>query len=480
MSLHPRALVPGTLWGRLTLAFVGLTAACLWGIGLVLGDALNNFFVQDAQARLDRQARGLAELAPSDWRAATRLSARQNQLQVLVFDARENTVASAQGLAGVHQVVVPRGIVRRTLTGQGQRGRLWVEGEPKYPWWLYSTAPVRTSGAIGAAVYVAMPLLRPRRFAQQVTGLAMLCVGGAMVLAVLAGLGLARTIAGPVQRLTRQARRLEAGDYQARCGLDGDDEIARLGLTLDAMAGRLEETIASLKAQEASRRELLANISHDLRTPLTAMRLSLEAVLDGVVNGEQVGGYLEKMRREAIYLGQLVDQLMLLARSDSSQLEVSLREVPIAALLGEALERIEPQAIARGVFLDGRWSGHLPAARLDAHLSAQVLANLLDNAVKYTPEGGSVILSARDTGGGAVQITVEDTGPGMDAQVLKRATERFWRADPARSGGGFGLGLAIAERLCRLQGVGLEIASAPGRGTAVILRLPVRCPDSAA
>ncbi len=451
--------LPQTLWGKLTLAFVGLMTASLWGIGLVLGDALNNFFIQDAQSRLGNQAWGLASIAHSDWQSAAHLTARQNQVQVLVYDARGTLVANAQGVDGVSEVPIPQGIIAKTRSGLRQQGRFWIESS-RYPWWLYSTAPVGLKSTGGGAVYVAMPLLRPRLFARQVTGLAMACVGGALLLAVLAGLGLARMIVEPLRQLVRQAQRLEGGDYQARSGMNGDDEVARLGCTLDQMAERLEATIASLRTQEKSRRELMANISHDLRTPLTALRLSLDAVIDGIVTGDQVGGCLEKMRREVVYLGHLIDQLMLLARSDSGQQEVRLQAVSVVGLLAEALERVEPAAIAKGLFLDGSWPEQLPSVMLDPHLSAQVLANLLDNAIKYTPSGGLITLAVQRTGDQALRVTVQDSGLGMDERTLQRATERFYRADQARSGGGFGLGLAIAERLCQLQGITLQIASA--------------------
>ncbi|MBC8120394.1 MAG: HAMP domain-containing histidine kinase [Gemmatimonadaceae bacterium] len=460
---------PRTLRGRLTLAFVSLTALSLWGIGLVLGNALNDFFVTDAQSRLRQQAQILAG-SPMDLQAAALLTARQNQVQVLIYSSTGQLMAGAQGVVGIKDVPVPPTVVRDILAGRTAEGR-WVRTDAQYPWWLYSTASVRFKDTSQGAVYVAMPLLRPRLFAQQVTGLVMVCVGGALLMAVLVGLGLARTIAGPLGQLAEQARRLEAGEYQARCTLTGDSEIARLGQTFNSMAGRLETTIASLKAQEVSRRELVANISHDLRTPLTALRISLEAIIDGVVEGDQVKSYLEKIRKETVYLGSLIDQLMFLARSDSGQLEVVAREVSVIELVSDALARVESQAIVQGVFLDGVWPERLPSVWLDPSLTAQILANLLDNAVKYTPTGGTVTLEARCVEG-RLAIVVRDTGDGMDPHVLARGTERFYRGDRARSKGGFGLGLAIAERLCALQGISMQIASTPGQGTEATLSVP--------
>ncbi|MBC7879812.1 MAG: HAMP domain-containing histidine kinase [Anaerolineae bacterium] len=446
----------------------------LWGIGLVLSSALNDFFIQDAQSRLSKQALGLASSPHPEWQSAAHLTAFQNQVQVQVYNPRGKLVANAQGVNGVSDVPIPQGIISKTRSGLVQQGRFWIEADSQYPWWLYSTAPIRLGNTDWGAVYIAMPLLRPRLFAQKVTGLVMACVGGALLLAMLAGLGLARMIVDPLKRLAQQAHCLENGDYQARSSLSGADEVARLGYTLDQMAERLEVTIASLKSQERSRRELMANISHDLRTPLTALRLSLDAIIDGIFTADQVGGGLEKMRREVVYLGHLIDQLMLLARSDSGQQEVRLQEVSVVGLLAEALERVEPAAIAKGLFLDGSWPTQLPPVRLDPQLSAQVFANLLDNAIKYTPSGGLITLAVKQISEQELQIMVQDSGPGMDEQTLQRATERFYRADQARSGGGFGLGLAIADRLCQLQDITLQIASVSGQGTTVILSLPLQ------
>lgn len=469
------AFLPQTLWGKLTLASVGIMTVSLWGIGLVLSSALNDFFIQDAQSRLSKQALGLASSPHPEWQSAAHLTAFQNQVQVQVYNPRGKLVANAQGVNGVSDVPIPQGIISKTRSGLVQQGRFWIEADSQYPWWLYSTAPIRLGNTDWGAVYIAMPLLRPRLFAQKVTGLVMACVGGALLLAMLAGLGLARMIVDPLKRLAQQAHCLENGDYQARSGLSGADEVARLGYTLDQMAERLEVTIASLKSQERSRRELMANISHDLRTPLTALRLSLDAIIDGIYTADQVGGGLEKMRREVVYLGHLIDQLMLLAHSDSGQQEVSFQEVSVIKLLIEALERVEPVAIAKGLFLDGSWPAEqLPSVRLDPHLSAQVLANLLDNAIKYTPSGGLITLAVKQISEQELQIMVQDSGSGMDERTLQRATERFYRADQARSGGGFGLGLAIAERLCQLQNIILQITSVPSQGTTVMLNISLQ------
>lgn len=467
---------------RLMLTLLGLTLGSLLGLSMILDKALNNFFEQDAQASLQRQADALAQQASLQWenvailRGWAELTAQQGRVQVLVFSPIGAVRVQGEGVPSVSRVPPPD-LIRRTLAGSAQQGRFWVAMDRRYPWWLYSTVPIqRANSQVLGGVYVAMPLRRPKQFAQQVKALVMMMAVTSATVAIAAGWLLSRTLIRPLQRLHQQAQRLESGDYTARSHLQGSDELAVLSRLLDQMAAKLTEILSALQAQETARRELVANISHDLRTPLAALRLELEAVLDGVVRGEKAEQYLQKACREIDYLAHLVEQLLLLAQADAGQLQVQPQAVSAVAIAQECLSRIEPAAALANLELELCAQPDLPQVWVDPELTGQVVLNLLDNAIKYAPESEVICLEIlpiieRDRHH-YVPLQVRDRGQGIKPEVIEQLTKRFYRGDGARPWGGLGLGLAIAQHVCQLQGGTLQISSQLEQGTVVTLFLP--------
>ena len=231
--------------------------------------------------------------------------------------------------------------------------------------------------------------------------------------------------------------------------------MAQLSRLLNQMAARLSQTLQALQAQETARRELVANVSHDLRTPLAALRVELEAVLDGIVTGEKAQQYLRRACREIDFLSRLVDQLLLLAKADAGQLQVQPQAVSAVAIAQECLSRMELIAAQSALEICLNAEAALPQVWVDPKLTGQVVLNLLDNAVKYAPASEVINVNARSPitveGKGYVPLEVRDRGPGIEPAILQRITERFYRASSARPKGGLGLGLAIAQQVCQLQ-----------------------------
>lgn len=468
---------------RLTLTLLSLNLGSLAGLSLILDNALNKFFVHDAQEILQRQADVLAQASVQENNTAilnqwVNLTAQQGRLQVVVFSPQAIIRVQGQGVSPLGRVTIPAPLIRQTLAGVPQQGQFWVATDLQYPWWLYSTMPIRreTTQVLGA-VYVAMPLRRPKQFAQEVKGLVMGVAIASATIATIAGLLLSRTLTTPLRQIHQQAQRLEAGDYTARSVLKGKDELAVLGRLLNQMAAKVTETMAALQAQEIARRELVANISHDLRTPLTSLRVGLEAVLDGVVTGEKARQYLKRACRETDYLAHLVEQLLLLAQADAGQLKVQPQAVSVVAIAQECLSRMEPSAIQAGLQLKLCTEFQPPQVLVDPELTGQVILNLLDNAIKYAPESGVIQLEILPTvqqyQQHYVPLQVRDWGQGMKPEVVELVTKRFYRGGGARPRGGLGLGLAIAQHVCQLQGGSLEISSKLEQGTVVTLFLPI-------
>ena len=374
-------------------------------------------------------------------------------------------------------IELPSDPITKALSGSPQTGEFWVAIDAQYPWWLYSTAPIKRGDQVIGAVYVAMPLKRPRQFAEQVKGIVMGITIAATVIAITTRLLLSRTVTRPLQTLHRQTQRLEAGDYTARSWLKGNDELAQLSHLLNQMADKLVETLAALQSQETARRELVANVSHDLRTPLATLRIGLEAVIDGVVNGEKAQQYLKRACRETDYLSHLVEQLLLLAKADAGQLQIQLEAVSVVAIAQECLSRMQASASKAGLELNQCGEQILPPVRVDPALTGQVILNLLDNAIKYASDDKIVCLNIlspiEQNQRYYIPLQVQDYGRGMSADVVKQATDRFYRGDDFRPRGGMGLGLAIAQQVCQLQNGSLHVKSEINQGTVITLFLPI-------
>ncbi|HHS97997.1 MAG TPA: HAMP domain-containing protein [Chloroflexi bacterium] len=286
----------------------------------------------------------------------------------------------------------------------------------------------------------------------------------AMGAALLVGGLLFRSIIGPLRRLTVASQAIAAGDLSARAPVRGRDEVAQLAAAFNQMAESLE------RAEEA-RRHQTADIAHELRTPLTVIQGTLEAMVDGVypANRENLLAALAQVRT----LVRLVEDLRILALADAGQLRLHRAPLDLRPLLEEVVEAHRPQARERGIALDLEAPPALPLVLADRDRLAQVMGNLLSNAVRYVPEGGHVSVRVEDRGR-EVAVAVVDDGPGVAEEDLERLFDRFWRGDPARrrATGGSGLGLAIARHIVEAHSGRIWAEPTPGGGLTVIFTLP--------
>jgi two-component system phosphate regulon sensor histidine kinase PhoR len=237
--------------------------------------------------------------------------------------------------------------------------------------------------------------------------------------------------------------------------------------------------VTELRRLEQVRTEFVANVSHELRTPLTAIHGYLETLLGGALEErEHARRFLEIVFRHTERLGRLLDDLTDLSNIELGRIALRLEPVRLDEVVDSALAIIAPKAEAGRVTLASDLAPDLGPVSADRDRLAQVLINLVDNAVKYTPEGGRVTVSARAGADGRVEVAVADTGIGIPPADLPRVTERFYRVDKARSRelGGTGLGLAIVKHLVLAHGGELRIESEPGRGTTVRVTLASRHP----
>ena len=270
-----------------------------------------------------------------------------------------------------------------------------------------------------------------------------------------------RSITVPVERLRNVSGSLARGELSARAPEAGPAEIAELGAAFNTMATRLEELFDA-------RRELVAWASHDLRTPLAAIRAMIEAIEDGIATPEQ---HIRALGAQSRTLAALVDDLFELARIDAGVLTVEVEEVALAGLVGTCIRGFEAEAERRNVRLETQVNS-APPARCAPDKVERVLRNLLTNALRHTPSDGSVAVLV-EPAGRSVRISVEDSGVGIAPDALRRVFDRFWRGDPARSPGSSGLGLAIARGLVEAQGGRIWAENRTSGGARVSFTLPV-------
>ena len=306
--------------------------------------------------------------------------------------------------------------------------------------------------------------------------------------ALAVGLGLSRVMSRPLVNLTTATRAVAAGDLSIRVPTYYPGEVGEL-------AGAFNQMAQELARADDLRRNLTTDVAHELRTPLSVIRGKLEGVLDGVYPAAPE--HLQPILEETKLLTHLVEDLRLLALAEAGQLGLEKRPMDIGDLLQDAHVNFSPQASDRGVTLALDLPPELPEVIADWRRIAQVLGNLLTNALRHTPQGGQVILSAAlkepsskavaggdgnlpyeddgDVDGGMVEVVVSDTGTGISPEDLPFIFERFWRDDKSRSraSGGSGLGLAIARQLVEMHGGTIGVESTPGQGSTFRFTLPV-------
>lgn len=336
----------------------------------------------------------------------------------------------------------------------------------------HPSAPVMSGGrAVGTLHAIVMPDLsqvldRDRMRRGVSSGLALaLAIGGALALVLI--LTLSRAVLRPVRDLTAAARRMARGDLSTRVVTGARDEIGQLARSFNAMAD-------ALGLQETLRRNLVSDVAHELRTPLTNLRCQIEALEDGLAQPD--AATLRSLRDETLLLARLVEDLQQLSLAEAGALRLTLEPLAPAELVESALTASRSAAAMAGVTLESKVLP-LPPVMADRERVAQVLRNLLTNALQHTPAGGSVTLHARFVDG-AVQFAVCDTGPGIPAEHLALVFERFHRVDPsrARATGGAGLGLAIVRRLVEVHGGTVRAESEVGKGASFSFTLPLAPP----
>jgi signal transduction histidine kinase len=296
----------------------------------------------------------------------------------------------------------------------------------------------------------------------------------AAIIATTFGMFVSASVTDGLRQLAVTADRLAKGDLEARAEVSGRDEVSRVARSFNAMAEQLQRAASEREELEVLRRDLIAWTSHDLRTPLTSIRVMVEALNDDVVNTEKTRRrYFRTMLVEVVELNELIDDLFELAQLEAGGLEIQMEAHSLSDLISDTLESLQPVAAHGDVVLKGEVAAGLDPVVMNASKIGRVLTNLLSNALHHSPAGTSVLLSAARTDGG-VEVTVTDQGPGFAAVDLPRVFEKFYRGEQARSRstGGSGLGLAIAAAIVEAHNGRIWAGNADGGGAVVGFEIP--------
>ena len=286
----------------------------------------------------------------------------------------------------------------------------------------------------------------------------------AMVVSLLLGIFLARTLTRPIREITTATRAIADGNLEQKVPVRSRDELGELATSFNLMSAELARSINS-------RRQMTADIAHELRTPISVILGHVDAMDDGVMPASS--DTFDIIREEANRLGRLVEDLRTLSRADAGELVLVRRMANVKTLLNKVSMAHLPLTHEKNISLQVEISPDLPEIYVDRDRMAQVLDNLLNNAFRYTPKGGRITLYAERVTDG-IEIRVQDTGPGISPEELTHVFDRFYRTDKSRQrmSGGSGLGLSIAKSIVEMHDGNIWVESKPGEGSTFVIRLP--------
>jgi signal transduction histidine kinase len=491
-----RRLLPRTFQGRLTGAFLFVVALTLALVTVLVINRLDDYFTTQQKVDLEQRATSVATFVSGIAAGAAEgrpvvgadgridpavLEAMQNpRLQGLIADTLgQADVAVTFGLSvldGESRTFVPAvddpilvRLAAAPAPGQTQ------ERDAGYSH-VYGAGDVFTPYAIQIAL--SNPYTFRATALANVTGLLAAVALFALALSVLVSAAMARRFTTPLRRLTEASRGLAEGDLDRRVPANevraGSSELAELAVQFNAMADRLQESVEIIRRDRDRSRDFLADVSHELRTPLAALRTFNELLTRGAVDDPVARSeFLESSGQQIERLDWLAQNLLELSKLDSGLVLLDLRPEDLRAAVESAVEQSIAAADRRGVGLSMQLPESPVRIRHDPQRIGQVVANLVANAIKFTPRGGSVTVDVEPSPDGA-RIEVVDTGVGIEPAELPHIFERFYRGSRSNEarGSGSGLGLAIVRSIVDMHGGGVEVESRVGSGTRFIVRLP--------
>ena len=390
------------------------------------------------------------------------------QRRIILTDKNNVVVADSDGLLlgnTYSDSLVDKEMAQVPISGTGQALEIIIPHGKGNPW-MASISP----DTVGTLYVVHGDFPNINSTALQITyqGIGRYFIWGGLVaigIAVLLTFLLSRPILAPVKALINATRQFGRGNLSHRVDNKDRGELGELASSFNSMAGNLERI-------ECLRRNMVADVAHELRTPLSNLKGYLEAINDGVIKPDKKT--ISSLNEEAASLSRLVADLQELSLADAGELKMTFQSENIINLIQETVNATQSKATAKNLKLNADLPAKLPTLNVDPQRIKQVIHNLLDNAIAHTGKGGTVTLKAIEKNG-MISVSVADTGEGIPPEDLPTIFERFYRVDKSRSRttGGSGLGLTIAKRLVEAHGGKISVDSQPGKGSTFTFSLPV-------
>ncbi|HKI99247.1 MAG TPA: ATP-binding protein [bacterium] len=405
------------------------------------------------------------------------------RVEIYVLDAQGRVLAPRPAQAGLRRDHVDTEPIRRFIEPNGKL-KLPIYGDDprssseRKP---FSAAPVRIGGQpgylyliLGGEQYESIANMLESSYIIRSSIVSLVL---ASVLIGIVGLAIFFLLTKRLRTMLTAVRAFEHGDYGIRLADTPGDEIGQLARAFNDMAAKVESTVDEMRRSDQLRRELVANVSHDLRSPLASVQGYLETLLikDAALPASERRRFVEIIHNNVLRLSTLVRELFELSRLEAQQIRPVLEPFALSELVQDVVVKLQPLALERHVALTSALPRDLPFVRGDIGMIERVLTNLIDNALRYTPREGRVEVSLTGEDG-QVRVRVSDTGPGIPAEDLPHVFDRFYRVDKSRSreSGGSGIGLAIAKHILDMHGSQVGVERSTPEGTVFTFALPTR------
>lgn len=494
---------------KLVLSYLGVALGAILLLVIVVSVAVQNYFYNSQRDQLRANAEVIAQQIGQRYHNSGESWDSLGPFRIfeagpyVVVDT--NLQVRSTAFLDVNGNPTARQALQQALQGQEVPGDLPIAtNDGRTITALYISVPLRDGGQANGSLIGALLLLEPVQYPAGFSPYEFLAnvdktifiTGIAIAVAVIIfSLLLTRSLTRPLTSLTRASELMKGGNYAERAYVpQSQDEIGKLASTFNAMADKIESDVTELRRQDMMRRELIANIAHDLVTPLTAIQGFSEALADDVISEPQARQETAQLiGREVQRLRRLVSDMQHMSVLEAGRVELEVAPLDLHTLVDEVLAVIRPECEQAGITLYNEVAPSTPPVLADSDRITQALLNLLDNARRNTPAGGSITIGARAeieshqqgaplqnqplaaTGTRRLKVWVRDTGVGIDASDLPYIFDRFFRVDRARTGtnGGSGLGLSIVKAIITAHRGTIHAQSSPGKGTCIEFTLPL-------
>ncbi|GAC1624958.1 MAG: hypothetical protein NVS4B11_20570 [Ktedonobacteraceae bacterium] len=484
---------PLSLRVKLVLSYLMVALGAILILAIVVLLAIQSYFANVQLDDLRRQAEYAAPQIAQRYDSVTRsfdgvestINRFSLSLQVVVGpDGRLPVPANLLDTGGGNVGNTVSQAVLQALRGQEPQGRFQLILRGQTVPFVYVSVPIHLAGQANGQIVGAVLLAQPEQYPNGTpsaflmnVNIAVIVSGiGVALIVVLFSLLMARRLTRPVEALTVAAEQMKRGKYTERVVVPKtQDELGQLALTFNAMADTIESDVNELRRQDQMRRELLANIAHDLATPLTAVQGFSEALADDLISKPEARHETAQLiGREVQRLRRLVADMQQMSSLESGQIKLDLAPLDMYELVSETLAVLMPECEEAGIRVCNEIEPHTPLVLADSDRITQVLLNLLDNARRHTPSGGTITVAAQREDK-MLRVSISDTGVGIDAKDVPHIFERFYRADRSRTGatGGSGLGLSIVKAIVVAHKGSIGAKSTLGQGTCVAFTLPL-------